>query len=270
MGVCALFPSPCGDYGSYLRTLHGLYLKEKSFRPLAGIMVLIIGLWLYESLCGLDTFPSPCGDYGSYLACSLVIVIVNYRFRPLAGIMVLIITTIIIDEVVNNISFRPLAGIMVLIAMKLCYSSEELQEFPSPCGDYGSYLKERPMLLERMLTRVSVPLRGLWFLSYEIDDLGTKMYEIGFRPLAGIMVLIKQENANGKLSILFPSPCGDYGSYPSQDAPGLRRSVQGVSVPLRGLWFLSAPFINAFMKPSKWHFAGRIIYFHHFLSFAGK
>jgi hypothetical protein len=40
-----------------------------------------------------------------------------------------------------------------------------------------------------------------------------------------------------------------------------------VSVPLRGLWFLSAPFINGFMKPLKWHFAGRIIYFHHFSFF---
>ena len=47
-------------------------------------------------------------------------------------------------------------------------------------------------------------------------------------------------------------------------------SFADVSVPLRGLWFLSAPFINAFMKPSKWHFAGRIIYFHHFSSFARK
>ena len=66
-----------------------------------------------------------------------------------------------------------------------------------------------------------------------------------FRPLTGIMVLIFNAlRAFGRLIV--------------------------VSVPLRGLWFLSAPFINAFMKPSKWHFAGRIIYFHHFLSFARK
>ena len=68
---------------------------------------------------------------------------------------------------------------------------------------------------------------------------------------------------------LFPSPCGDYGSY-LKGSGYFDYKVEGVSVPLRGLWFLSAPFINAFMKPSKWHFAGRIIYFHHFLSFAGK
>ena len=35
------FPSPCGDYGSYLC----LTIKVKS---------------------ALSTFPSPCGDYGSY------------------------------------------------------------------------------------------------------------------------------------------------------------------------------------------------------------
>ena len=36
------FPSPCGDYGSYHYLLGGFIMKEqKSFRPLAGIMVLI-------------------------------------------------------------------------------------------------------------------------------------------------------------------------------------------------------------------------------------
>ena len=91
-----------------------------------------------------------------------------------------------------------------------------------------------------------------------------------FRPLAGIMVLI------------VPPP-----NYFSN-------GMLVVSVPLRGLWFLLqefdeawyhclsrfrplagimvliAPFIDGFMKPLKWHFAGRIIYFHHFSSFARK
>ena len=67
-----------------------------------------------------------------------------------------------------------------------------------------------------------------------------------FRPLAGIMVLIEQH------LIAFYKP------------------QEWISVPLRGLWFLSAPFIDGFMKPLKWHFAGRIIYFHHFSSFARK
>ena len=67
-----------------------------------------------------------------------------------------------------------------------------------------------------------------------------------FRPLAGIMVLIEDTLIKTCITSTL------------------------VSVPLRGLWFLSAPFINGFMKPSKWHFAGRIIYFHHFSSFARK
>ena len=60
------------------------------FRPLAGIMVLI-GLTQVELGQLLGMFPSPCGDYGSYRRrpqsrskdC-------NSSFRPLAGIMVLI------------------------------------------------------------------------------------------------------------------------------------------------------------------------------------
>ena len=92
-----------------------------------------------------------------------------------------------------------------------------------------------------------------------------------FRPLTGIMVLIKYTASIiiPKSDTKFPSPYGDYGSY-QFEREGKQLLNQPVSVPLRGLWFLSAPFINAFMKPSKWHFAGRIIYFHHFLSFARK
>ena len=37
-----LFPSPCGDYGSYQSyALIAMTLHSTSFRPLAGIMVLI-------------------------------------------------------------------------------------------------------------------------------------------------------------------------------------------------------------------------------------
>ena len=40
----SLFPSPCGDYGSYLTAKKSqLAFITKSFRPLAGIMVLIKG-----------------------------------------------------------------------------------------------------------------------------------------------------------------------------------------------------------------------------------
>lgn len=43
---------------------HGLVLT--SFRPLAGIMVLIILVKLGWLDIQLDMFPSPYGDYGSY------------------------------------------------------------------------------------------------------------------------------------------------------------------------------------------------------------
>lgn len=92
---------------------------------------------------------------------------------------------------------------------------------------------------------VSVPLRGLWFLSV-FCNWRTKMISRSFRPLTGIVVLICRHSETDW------KPCSQ------------------VSVPLQGLWFLSAPFINSFMKPLKWHFAGRIIYFHHFSSFTRK
>ena len=143
-------------------------------------------------------------------------------------------------------------------------------QFPSPCGDYGSY-QAGYLPTDETSRFVSVPLRGLWFLSPNYDarlevspngvsvplrglwflsEFTSTAYiesQLCFRPLAGIMVLIEHLR--------------------DRQRPVLHGCV---SVPLRGLWFLSAPFINAFMKPSKWHFAGRIIYFHHFLSFAGK
>ena len=84
--------------------------------------------------------------------------------------------------------FRPLAGIMVLIK-----------------------LPSIPITSSR--TVVSVPLRGLWFLSiFPLQCLwGSR---ICFRPLAGIMVLILISVRPYKVTTpLFPSPCGDYGSY---------------------------------------------------------
>ena len=42
LDIVAEFPSPCGDYGSYLHTLYGSKRRASwCFRPLAGIMVLI-------------------------------------------------------------------------------------------------------------------------------------------------------------------------------------------------------------------------------------
>ena len=61
-------------------------------------------------------------------------------FRPLAGIMVLIDGYVLNNDEAGQNSFRPLAGIMVLI-------------------EYAIWI-----LLE-LQGIVSVPLRGLWFLS---------------------------------------------------------------------------------------------------------
>ena len=85
------FPSPCGDYGSYRLRRFTIMTndKKKSFRPLAGIMVLICWLYHVQRRHGAS-------------------------FRPLAGIMVLIMIMTNTWRQRSN-SFRPLAGIMVLI-----------------------------------------------------------------------------------------------------------------------------------------------------------
>ena len=69
------------------------------------------------------------------------------------------------------------------------------------------------------MTTVSVPLRGLWFLSTVTHFEPLKRME-RFRPLTGIMVLISAQYC----------PYGVHVSY--------------VSVPLRGLWFLSARYLS--------------------------
>ena len=140
---------------------------EESFRPLAGIMVLILrkdsvimksiqnvsvplrGLWFLSrksSLSSCESLLSSC-------------------FRPLAGIMVLIFKndTVEVREKKTG-SFRPLAGIMVLIGTIEPWQPNTNREFPSPCGDYGSYQSLIPCG-----SSVAIP---------------------SFRPLAGIMVLI--------------------------------------------------------------------------------
>ena len=111
-----------------------------SFRPLAGIMVLI-------------TYTNSEGRSKR-----------RRRFRPLAGIMVLIVTCEGGDNMTDEESFRPLAGIMVLITAIFIQSLISI------------YF-------------VSVPLRGLWFLS--VNRLAISLRPTPcFRPLAGIMVLI--------------------------------------------------------------------------------
>ena len=85
-----------------------------SFRPLAGIMVLI-------KAGNLPTDET------------------SHCFRPLAGIMVLIDKPLLEGKVIYYDSFRPLAGIMVLIGLVTGSHRLAALMFPSPCGDYGSY-----------------------------------------------------------------------------------------------------------------------------------
>ena len=61
--------------------------------------------------------------------------------------------------------FRPLTGIMVLIgAIQDSQGFTPICVFPSPYGDYGSY-QITHFELSLLQEVVSVPLRGLWFLS---------------------------------------------------------------------------------------------------------
>ena len=263
------FPSPCGDYGSYQ------LLENISWN------------------IGPGMFPSPCGDYGSYLMVSPLIVFAVTVSVPLRGLWFLSPKLLRTCHRFRRCRFRPLAGIMVLIINEVNHDKvEEIKKFPSPCGDYGSYhsqnRKHRAPSLIRfrplagimvliascplsdyiVLHAVSVPLRGLWFLSCRLmrsmkttnstcfrplagimvligDDADTMLDIVcGFRPLAGIMVLIPYMTNTERLisSALFPSPCGDYGSYLNIPATfGIPDDL--VSVPLRGLWFLSTYFV---------------------------
>ena len=87
-------------------------------------------------------------------------------------------------------------------------------QFPSPCGDYGSYLEDIAEDVTDIINRFPSPCGD--YGSYQALGVDDKWFS--FR--------------------LFPSPCGDYGSY--RDMFGLKSQLaQSVSVPLRGLWFLS-------------------------------
>ena len=87
--------------------------------------------------------------------------------------------------------FRPLAGIMVLIFHTLylgVYGSLENEYvFPSPCGDYGSYRGLWPTFVSYQT--VSVPLRGLWFLSVAVSFISKPTRAVVSVPLRGLWFL---------------------------------------------------------------------------------
>ena len=160
-----MFPSPCGDYGSY---------PKRS----------CVESWELN-----NRFPSPCGDYGSYLTqrelSSKVGVSVSV---PLRGLWFL--SKRLFGNCAATLAVSvPLRGLWFLSHMNGCDGCfEDQQWFPSPCGDYGSYLDE--------------------------DENEDEYRLVCFRPLAGIMVLISVIVLATTMIIReFPSPCGDYGSY---------------------------------------------------------
>ena len=116
------------------------------------------------------------------------------------------------NHAANEVSV-PLRGLWFL---SIFYGKQEKSNhrlFPSPCGDYGSYLR-RYTTTKKPKSRFR-PLAGIMVL---IINLAKNVYisaSLGFRPLAGIMVLIRSRgHIMALLDLLgFPSPCGDYGSY---------------------------------------------------------
>ena len=86
-------------------------------------------------------------------------------------------------------SFRPLAGIMVLIDERSWLPVVQQTWFPSPCGDYGSYLKSLDIFFLLSIGGFR-PLAGIMVLIREKNYKILKVTIYSFRPLAGIMVLI--------------------------------------------------------------------------------
>ena len=85
--------------------------------------------------------------------------------------------------------FRPLAGIMVLIELNSNAIQKVLYKVSVPLRGLW-FLSEALTAGQRLVLVVSVPLRGLWFLSARPPKENVKSIGTSFRPLAGIMVLI--------------------------------------------------------------------------------
>ena len=79
-------------------------------------MVLIVTEYDYDCTFRIELFPSPCGDYCSYRPVFTFTVFLKFThsFRPLAGIMVLIIITPITETVVVGYVSVPLRGLWFL------------------------------------------------------------------------------------------------------------------------------------------------------------
>ena len=62
-------------------------------------------------------------------------------------------------------------------------------QFPSPCGDYGSY-REVDFLTDKLIKERFRPLAGIMVLIAALLEDDGFPGQLSFRPLAGIMVLI--------------------------------------------------------------------------------
>ena len=79
---------------------------------------------------------------------------------------------------------------MVLIEGRNIYGTENHDEFPSPYGDYGSYHSPKHLTLH--LLKVMFPSPYGDYGSYLFTSTGSVVLAYRFRPLTGIMVLIKE------------------------------------------------------------------------------
>ena len=112
-------------------------------------------------------------------------------------------------------------------------------------GDFGTLTRALLVLLIKLVWRFQSPYGDCGTLTRHILECPAR-WERSFSPLTGIVVL----NLRSKC-----------------------RAFRGswiVSVPLRGLGFLTAPLTDGFITPSKMAFAGRILFFCFFRDFLWK
>ena len=142
--------------------------------------------------------------------------------------------------------FRPLAGIMVLINSDLyrgmitpvCNVSVPLR---------GLWFLSVVIIIFNIITitAVSVPLRGLWFLSHGYTlsfDYIRNRFPSPCGDYGSYRVKRPRVSARGLLS--FPSPCGDYGSYLfKMDCSGCQLLVTRFR-PLAGIMVLIGAYEN--------------------------
>ena len=211
------------------------------------VSVPLRGLWFlssddYDNDYGNNDkqFPSPCGDYGSYLLRSYgYCPDLRHVSVPLRGLWFLSAPNLFRAVVAARKVSVPLRGLWFLSATYEDIKCLPLVKFPSPCGDYGSYLLYTNMGLVTGSHRVSVPLRGLWFLSFKGDVWDEKLQAMRFRPLAGIMVLISLIRDNN--SIVYLSgfrPLAGIMVLIKNSLPSSLRPIQVSFRPLAGIMVL--------------------------------